>query len=178
MGRVQRHRRKQGIHLLLEELGRERALCGAHRLPAEDPNPRRIQRRLDVPGPSRQPAVLQNWCRCRPSSESRCSWVRPPSSVIPGSTMLSSSCCRYPATRISMNSSRLLAVIARNLTRSRRGLVRSSASSSTRKLNRNQLSSRLKYRPRTGLVREAGKVSPRFFGRGTRHRLGRFAIHR
>ncbi len=47
-----------------------------------------------------------------------------------------------PATLTMKNSSRLLAKMARNLTRSSNGTVSSSASSSTRWLNRSQLSSR------------------------------------
>jgi hypothetical protein len=49
-----------------------------------------------------------------------------------------------PATRTMKNSSRLFAKIDRNLTRSSSGSVSSSASSSTRWLNRSQLSSRSK----------------------------------
>src|ERR1017187_6669968 len=47
----------------------------------------------------------------------------------------SSSCCNRPPTRTSKNSSRLLAEMARNFTRSSSGLRRSPASSSTRQLN-------------------------------------------
>src|SRR5208282_1827038 len=47
----------------------------------------------------------------------------------------SSSCCNKPPTRTSKNSSRLLAEMARNFTRSSSGLRRSPASSSTRQLN-------------------------------------------
>src|SRR6185437_9950945 len=50
--------------------------------------------------------------------------------------------CMRPAWRISTYSSRLDAVMARNLTRSSRGLVGSSASSRTRRLNCIQDSSR------------------------------------
>src|SRR5262249_39558890 len=49
-------------------------------------------------------------------------------------------------TRIIKNSSKLAAKMARNLTRSRRGWRSSRASSRTRQLNCNQLSSRLIYR--------------------------------
>ena len=48
------------------------------------------------------------------------------------------------ATRTMKNSSRLVAKIDRNLTRSSSGTVSSSASSSTRSLNLSQLSSRSK----------------------------------
>ncbi len=51
-----------------------------------------------------------------------------------------------PATRTMKNSSRLLAKMARNRTRSSSGMASSSASSSTRWLNRSQLSSRSRYR--------------------------------
>ena len=51
--------------------------------------------------------------------------------------------CR-PATRTMKNSSRLLAVMATNFSRSRSGMSASSASSSTRWLNSSQDSSRLK----------------------------------
>jgi hypothetical protein len=50
------------------------------------------------------------------------------------------------------NSSRLLAVMARNFTRSSRGFDGSAASSSTRRLNCSQLSSRLMKRPSGGGV--------------------------
>src|ERR1017187_6779467 len=56
----------------------------------------------------------------------------------------SSSCCNRPPTRTSKNSSRLLAEIARNLTRSSSGLRRSPASSSTRPLNFSHEASRLR----------------------------------
>ena len=52
-----------------------------------------------------------------------------------------------PATRTMKNSSRLLAKIARKFARSRRGVVGSSASSSTRSLNASQLRSRSRNRP-------------------------------
>ena len=52
-------------------------------------------------------------------------------------------CCLIPATRISKNSSKFELKIVRNLTRSMSGCVGSCASSSTRRLNSNQLSSRL-----------------------------------
>src|SRR5450759_4892988 len=56
----------------------------------------------------------------------------------------SSSCCNSPPTRTSKNSSRLLAEMARNFTRSSRGLRRSPASSSTRQLNFSHDSSRFR----------------------------------
>src|SRR5260370_41661215 len=75
--------------------------------------------------------------------------------------------CSIPATRISINSSRLLAVIARNFTRSNRGFVGSSASSSTLWLNRSQDSSRLKNRFSTAFAGLFFAVTPllalRFF---------------
>jgi len=55
-----------------------------------------------------------------------------------------STCCLSPATRTSKNSSRLELTMQKNLTRSRRGVEGSSASSSTRWLNSSQLSSRFK----------------------------------
>ena len=51
-----------------------------------------------------------------------------------------------PATRTMKNSSRLVAKMARNRTRSSSGTDSSSASSSTRSLNLSQLSSRSRYR--------------------------------
>src|SRR5690242_14842818 len=63
--------------------------------------------------------------------------------------------CSRLATRISKNSSRLLAVMARNLTRSRRGLVVSSASSSTRRLKSIHDSSRSKKRSAPSGTEEA-----------------------
>ena len=56
----------------------------------------------------------------------------------------SSSCCNRPPTRTSKNSSRLLAEMARNFTRSSSGLRRSPASSSTRQLNFSHEDSRLR----------------------------------
>src|ERR1035437_1334513 len=56
----------------------------------------------------------------------------------------SSSCCNRPPTRTSKNSSKLLAEMARNFTRSSSGLRRSPASSSTRQLNFSHDASRLK----------------------------------
>src|SRR5271169_4174297 len=56
----------------------------------------------------------------------------------------SSSCCNKPPTRTSKNSSRLLAEMARNFTRSSSGLRRSPASSSTRQLNFSHDSSRFR----------------------------------
>src|SRR5829696_8185036 len=56
-----------------------------------------------------------------------------------------SACCIRPATRISKNSSRFELTIARNLTRSSRGLVEHNACSNTRRLKFNQLCSRLAY---------------------------------
>src|SRR5437667_12170044 len=61
----------------------------------------------------------------------------------PRSLVSLSICCLIPATRISKNSSRFELKIVRNLTRSIRGWVGSCASSSTRRLNSSQLSSRL-----------------------------------
>ncbi len=81
-------------------------------------------------------------CNWRRSTWSRSSLVSPPSSWI--ARWPSSMSCNVPATRISRNSSRLVDVMERNLTRSRRGLPGSSASSSTRSLKSSQLSSRLK----------------------------------
>jgi len=63
------------------------------------------------------------------------------SSVTPAST-----CWRSPATRTMKNSPRFEPRIARNLTRSRRGLRGSRASSSTRSWNLSRLSSRLTNR--------------------------------
>ena len=57
--------------------------------------------------------------------------------------MSPNACSRSPATRTMKNSSRFDAKIARNFTRSKSGLFASSASSSTRALNSNQLNSRL-----------------------------------
>src|SRR5687768_17087634 len=56
--------------------------------------------------------------------------------------MSSAAACATPATRTSKNSSRLLALIARNFTRSRRGFFGSRASSRTRPLKSSQESSR------------------------------------
>src|SRR5438094_10447104 len=61
----------------------------------------------------------------------------------PKSLVSLSICCLIPATRISKNSSRFELKIVRNLTRSMRGWIGSCASSSTRRLNSSQLSSRL-----------------------------------
>src|SRR5262249_7539800 len=61
----------------------------------------------------------------------------------PTSLVSLSICCLMPATRISKNSSRFELKMVRNLTRSMSGWVRSCASSSTRRLNSSQLSSRL-----------------------------------
>ena len=63
-----------------------------------------------------------------------------------------------PATLTMKNSSRLLAKIARNRTRSSSGTLSSSASSSTRWLNRSQLSSRSRYRFAGSGGRSLGKV--------------------
>src|SRR5208283_3059710 len=63
----------------------------------------------------------------------------------PGSRWPCSTCWSRPATRTSTNSSRLLAVMARNLTRSSRGLAGSRASSSTRWLNWSQEKCRFRY---------------------------------
>src|ERR1044071_10149305 len=54
--------------------------------------------------------------------------------------------CNRPATRTSKNSSRLLAEMARNFTRSNGGLFSSFASSSTRRLKASHEVSRLMYR--------------------------------
>src|SRR5437763_5358151 len=61
----------------------------------------------------------------------------------PTSLVSLSICSLIPATRISKNSSKFELKIVRNLTRSISGCVGSCASSSTRRLNSNQLSSRL-----------------------------------
>src|ERR1700759_583163 len=66
--------------------------------------------------------------------------------VWPGLGWPSSIRCIRPPTRISKNSSRLRAVMARNLTRSKRGLRGFSASSSTRRLNASHEDSRLSTR--------------------------------
>ena len=63
-----------------------------------------------------------------------------------------------PATLTMKSSSRLLAKIARNRTRSSSGTLSSSASSSTRWLNRSQLSSRSRYRFAGSGGRSLGKV--------------------
>src|SRR5262249_51800658 len=61
----------------------------------------------------------------------------------PTSLVSLSICCLIPATRISKNSSRFELKIVMNLTRSISGCLESWASSSTRRLNSSQLSSRL-----------------------------------
>src|SRR5262245_33340086 len=61
----------------------------------------------------------------------------------PTSLVSLSICCLIPATRISKNSSRFELTMVRNLTRSISGCLWSCASSSTRRLNSSQLSSRL-----------------------------------
>src|SRR5215208_5158876 len=75
----------------------------------------------------------------------RCNWAigfSPSAGGSCGSISLNA-CSRSPATRTMKNSSKFDAKIARNFTRSKSGLFASSASSSTRALNSNQLNSRL-----------------------------------
>src|ERR1700733_3907655 len=70
--------------------------------------------------------------------------------------------CIRPPTRISKNSSRLRAVMARNFTRSRRGLRGFSASSSTRRLNASHEASRLSTKD--GSSRERLTIEKALFG--------------
>ena len=65
-------------------------------------------------------------------------------------------CCFNPAMRTSKNSSRLELAMQKNLSRSSSGLVESRASSITRWLNSNQLSSLL-IKCEEGLLMKKGK---------------------
>ncbi len=108
--------------------------CGssprAARAAAARSSTRTARRRTRAGSRSAGPGAAAASARPRPE---RCGWLKP-----------SSIRCSMPATRISTNSSRLLAVIARNFTRSSNGLPASSASSSTRWLKSIQDSSRSK----------------------------------
>src|SRR5258708_7553799 len=94
----------------------------------------------------RSPSFQQEYCSSTNScvnrlSSSRSSIIVRPSGVV--ALYPSSNCCSNPPTRTSKNSSRLLADIARNFTRSKSGLSGSCASSKTRQLKFSQDSSRL-----------------------------------
>ena len=141
-------RREQRVDLLVEELrgevrGRLRVSCFQRRMRM----PAWLERGDEAVVPAGGLIVGEAGAGGRGGGRGAARWVRPPSSGCWGRPTPSSMRCRTPATRISTNSSRLLAVMARNLTRSSRGLVVSSASSRTRRLKRSQLSSRLMKRP-------------------------------
>jgi hypothetical protein len=142
MGGVDGDRGEQRVNLFSVKLQRVLAGAGVELTPGEDTDVFALE--------GGEQEVVPAW------------GLRPPSSGGWGWLMPSSMRCRMPATRISMNSSRLLAVMARNLTRSSRGLVSSWASSRTRPLKLSQESSRLKKSCSTGsgaagwwLLREA-----------------------
>ena len=88
-------------------------------------------------------------------------FLRRGAAIGPGSVWPSSMRCIRPPTRISKNSSRLRAVIARNFTRSNRGLCGFSASSSTRRLNASHEASR--FNTKDGSCRERLTIERRCF---------------
>ena len=124
MRRIDRHRRQQRIDLVLVEVQRVRALRGrrGRASSADECSPRAAQ--AAACRSSTRTAPRQTRAAPRPAGPAAAAESARPRRRAAAALNPSSICCSRLATRISMNSSRLLAVIARYFTRSSSGLRR------------------------------------------------------